>query len=50
MCTFGTEFVVMVTGLGLGLVLDTLGECIPINGVTQIYDNSMSVINNTSKT
>ncbi len=50
-CTFGTEFVVMKTGVealrGICYKLDMMG--IPIDGATHIYGDSMSVINSTSK-
>ncbi len=50
-CTFGTEFVVMKTGVealcGICYKLRMIG--IPIDGATNIYGDTMSVINYTSK-
>ncbi|KAL7464684.1 hypothetical protein ACHAXS_005019, partial [Conticribra weissflogii] len=50
-CTFGTKFVVMKTGIEalhqIGYKLTMMG--IPIDGATNIYGDSMSVINNSSK-
>ncbi len=49
--TFGTEFVVMTTGVealqGIWYKFCMMG--IPIDGATHIYGDSMSVIKNTSK-
>ncbi len=49
MCTFGTEFVAMKTDIkalrGICCKLHMMG--IPIDGDTNIYSDSMSVINNT---
>ncbi len=51
MCTFGTEFVATKTGVktlcGIHYKLHMMS--IPIDGATHIYGDSMSVINDTSK-
>ncbi|KAL7452765.1 hypothetical protein ACHAXS_000285 [Conticribra weissflogii] len=51
MCTFGAEFVAMKTGVealrGICYKLRMIG--IPIDGATNIYGDTMSVINYTSK-
>ncbi len=50
-CTFGSEFVAMKTGVevlhGIRYKLHMMG--VPIDGATNIYSDSMSVTNNTSK-
>ncbi|KAL7447662.1 hypothetical protein ACHAXS_000050 [Conticribra weissflogii] len=50
-CTFGAEFVAMKAGVealrGISYKLRMMG--IPIDGVTHIYGDSMSMINNTLK-
>ncbi len=50
-CTFGAEFVAMMTGIealhGIHCKLCMMG--IPIDGATHIFGDSMSVINNTLK-